>query len=328
MKKFDVVSIGSALKDIFILNKDMSCGGTKVCHPFNPEVWGDKIKIKKMYFDIGGGGTNTAATFGNLGLKTALLARVGNDLTGKEIIETMKRFRVNTNLITIGKKEETGYSVIFLDKNGERTALVFRGASDFSDFSPKNTTELRGVWFFVTSLNANIKLLDKIFTVARKHKTKIAWNPGNAELDLSKSKLKYFLQNTDVLFLNLNEAKKLTVEKNKNLKNIFYRLAELSPKAVMVVTDGKNGAWAKNGTAIVWADILDKKMVNATGAGDAFGSGFVSGLILYQGDIKKSLQLAMLNSNSVVTQMGAKHGILKKPPTTKELGKIKIKSVV
>ncbi len=111
MKKFDVIAIGSALKDIFILNKDMSCSGTKVCHPFNPEVLGDKIKIKKMYFDIGGGGTNTAATFGNMGLKTALVTRVGDDLAGKEIFKTMKKFKVNTELITRDKKEETGYSV-------------------------------------------------------------------------------------------------------------------------------------------------------------------------------------------------------------------------
>ena len=86
MKKFDVVSIGSALKDIFILNKDMSCGGTKVCHPFNPEVWGDKIKIKKMYFDIGGGGAKKPAAFGNLGLKTALLAPGGHAFTFKKNI--------------------------------------------------------------------------------------------------------------------------------------------------------------------------------------------------------------------------------------------------
>jgi len=72
---------------------------------------------------------------------------------------------------------------------------------------------------------------------------------------------------------------------------------------------------------------LDRKVVNATGAGDAFGSGFISGLILYKGNIKKSLQLGMLNSNSVVTSMGAKHGLLKKPPTEKELEKIKVRAI-
>ncbi|NMB48387.1 carbohydrate kinase family protein [Candidatus Kuenenbacteria bacterium] len=327
MKKFQVISIGSALKDIFILNKDMSCQGAKICHPFNPAVVGDKIKIKKMYFDIGGGGTNVAATLANMGVKTSLLARVGADLAGQEIIATMKKFQVDTRLITIDKKEETGYSVIFLDKDGERTALVFRGASDFADFNPTKVNQLKADWFFITSLNANLKLLNQLFAVAKKNKIKIAWNPGGAELELGSLKLKKMLRATDVLFLNIKEAQKLTGIKTKDIKIILESLSGLANKAAVVVTGGKNGAWVKNGPEILWADILDKKVVNATGAGDAFGSGFISGLILYKGNIRKSLQLGMLNSNSVVTQMGAKHGILKKPPREKELEKIKVKAI-
>lgn len=327
MQKFQVISIGSALKDIFILNKDMSCQGTKICHPFNPAVVGDKIKIKKMYFDIGGGGTNVAATLANMGVKTSLLARVGADLAGQEIIATMKKFKVDTGLITIDKKEETGYSVVFLDKAGERTALVFRGASDFADFNPTKVNQLRAGWFFITSLNANMKLLNQLFATAKKNKIKIAWNPGGAELELGSLKLKQMLKATDVLFLNMSEAQRLAGVKNKDIKNILETLNKLATKAVIVVTGGKSGAWVKNGMEILWADILDRKVVNATGAGDAFGSGFISGLILYKGNIKKSLQLGMLNSNSVVTSMGAKHGLLKKPPTEKELEKIKVRAI-
>ena len=90
------------------------------------------------------------------------------------------------------------------------------------------------------------------------------------------------------------------------------------------ITGGKRGAWVQERKNIYWAKILDKKVVNATGAGDAFGSGFISGMILYNNDLKQALQLGMLNSNSVVTEMGAKHGLLKKPPTKKMLAKIKI----
>ncbi|HOZ36277.1 MAG TPA: carbohydrate kinase family protein [bacterium] len=327
MKKFDVISVGSALKDIFILNKDMSCQGAKICHPFNPEVVGEKIKIEKMYFDIGGGGTNVAATLANMGIKTALLSRVGADLAGQEIIRTMKKFGVGTELIAIDKKEETGYSVIFLDKDGERTALVFRGASDFVDFNPKKVVQLKANWFFITSLNANMKLLNQLFAVAKKNKIKIAWNPGGAELELGSLKLKKMLKATDILFLNMSEAQKLTRTKTKNIKTVLETLGGLASKAVVVVTGGKAGAWVKNGPELLWADILDKKVVNATGAGDAFGSGFVAGLILYKGNIKKALQLGMLNSNSVVTAMGAKQGILKKPPMGKELERITVKAL-
>ena len=93
------------------------------------------------------------------------------------------------------------------------------------------------------------------------------------------------------------------------------------------MTGGKKSAWVKEDGRLVQAVIIDKKVVNATGAGDAFGSGFISGVMLYKGELIKSLQLSMLNSNSVVTKMGAKHGLLKKLPTKKMLGKIKIKII-
>jgi len=299
----------------------------KICHPFSPETVGDKINVKKMYFDIGGGGTNGAVTLANMGLKTAVVCQVGDDLAGQEIFQTMKKFKVATDFITTKKKEETGYSVIFLDKDGDKTALVYRGASDLKKYPATNLNQLNAQWFFVTSLHANLKLLSKIFSQAQKNKTKIAWNPGSSELDLGQIKLKNFLKETDILFLNFQEAQRLSQVKTKNIKKILGVLGELSPKAIIAVTGGKTGAWIKNGVAILWADILDKKVINATGAGDAFSSGFLSGLILYKGEVKKSLQLAMLNSNNVVTKMGAKHGLLKKPPLQKELEKIKVKII-
>ena len=86
-KKFDVISIGSATQDIFILNKDLKYP-VKAVNPFDKKVIGDKISVKDMYFDIGGGGSNTAATFSNMGLEVGLFTRVGKDLAGKKIPRT------------------------------------------------------------------------------------------------------------------------------------------------------------------------------------------------------------------------------------------------
>ncbi|MFH1900268.1 MAG: carbohydrate kinase family protein [Patescibacteria group bacterium] len=323
-KKYDIISIGSAVRDIFIKSKDLRCQG-KICHPFEPKNIGNKITVKEMYFDIGGGGSNSAATFSNMGLKTALLSQIANDLPGKEIIRTMEKFKVDTSLINVKKNEETGYSVIFISGAGDRTALIFRGASDFKKFKLKKT-RLDARWFFITSLNGNIQLLEQLFKAAGKNNIKIAWNPGNAELYYGHVKLKKLLQNTNFLLLNLKEAKLLAKSKSNNIKTLFDKLNKFAPKATICITAGKKGAWVKNQSQILFAKILDKKVINATGAGDAFGSGFISGIILYNNDISKSLQLAMLNSNSVVAKMGAKHGLLPKPPNQKNLGKIKIKT--
>ena len=324
--KFDIISIGSATQDIFILNKDLKYP-VKAVNPFDKKVIGDKIAVKDMYFDIGGGGSNTAATFSNMGLKVGLFTRVGKDLAGKKIIELMKKFKVDSNLIEIDKKLETAYSVIFLNKDGDRTALVFRGAADFKKIKKMPVKKLKSDWFFITTLNGNHNLLKNLFDLADNKNIKIAWNPGSAELDFSNSQIAHLLKLVNVLFLNLDEAQKLAQCKTKNIKSIYNHLEKIAPDSIICVTAGKKGAWVKKYQEFYWAGILSKKVVNATGAGDAFGAGFVAGLILYEGDIKKALQLGMLNSNSVVTKMGAKHGLLKKPPTGKMLEKIRVRKI-
>jgi len=325
-KKFDTICIGSAMRDVFILNQDLKYPH-QALNPFDPRIIGDKIAVKDVYFDIGGGASNTAATFANLGLKTALLSRVGDDLVGQEVLRVMKKIKVNLDLTTVDKQAETGYSIIFLNQNRDRTALVFRGAADFKQIKKIPLHKLDAHWLFITTLNGNLTLLRQIFKTAQQKKIKIAWNPGNAELAYGQQKLKLFLKQAQVVFLNLEEIKTLLKSRARKIERLFDQLFKLSPTTIWCVTGGKQGAWIGQTNKILWADILNYKVVNATGAGDAFGSGFVAGLILYHNDLKKAFQLAMLNSNSVVTKMGAKHGLLKKPPSGKILNKIKVKEI-
>lgn len=326
MKHYDVISIGSAIRDIFILNKDMKYP-VQAVDPFDKQAVGSKIALRDMYFDIGGGGSNTAATLSNMGLKVGLFSRIGQDPAGKEVLRVMKKFGVDTKLIEVDKKEESGYSVIFINKSGDRTTLTFRGAADFNRLKNLKTSKLVSKWFFVTSVNGNYQMLKELFNHAKEKGIKIAWNPGNAELEFSKNKMGSLLKKIDVLFVNIDEAKRLTKSQTKEIKGIIKKLERLAPYSKLCITGGKDGAWVKKDHEFYHAPILDKKVVNATGAGDAFGSGFVAGFIIYNGDLKKSLQLGMLNSNSVVTKMGAKHGLLKKRPTKKMLEKIKVKKV-
>lgn len=327
MKKFDVISIGSAIRDIFIKNRDLKCSVDDVCHPFNQALIGEKISVKRMYFDIGGGGSNSAATFARMGLKVGLMSRIGKDLAGKEVLRVMKEFKVDRTLVEVSVKEETGYSVIFLNKDGERTALTFRGAADFNQWGKIKPDKLNTNWFFITSLSGNIKLIKELFGVAKKKGIKVAWNPGDAELSQGFNKLRGLLKQSEVVVLNLREAKLVTKVRSNEIKNILAKMGKICPKGVICITQGSKGAWAMSGREIYWAKTLDKKVVNATGAGDAFGSGLVAGLILYRDDIVRALQLAMLNSNGVVTKMGAKHGLLSKPPTKKMLDKIRLSKV-
>ena len=78
--KFDIISLGSAVVDVFI-HTDVAESNNFLHYPI-----GGKLLIKELKFDIGGGGTNTAVAFSRLGLKTGCICNVGDDENGERVI--------------------------------------------------------------------------------------------------------------------------------------------------------------------------------------------------------------------------------------------------
>jgi sugar/nucleoside kinase (ribokinase family) len=157
-----------------------------------------------------------------------------------------------------------------------------------------------------------VKTLKSIFDHAKKMGARVAWNPGNAELELGRKKLLPFLKATDVLLVNREEAAMLAHVAPRFLEDAMKKLGEL-PRQALVITDGKNGAYVRTHGATLYSPALRGKRLNTTGAGDAFGSAFVGALAKghYMDD---ALRAGLLNAHGVVTHMGAKAGILKKFP--------------
>jgi len=319
----DIISIGSATKDVFLISKDFKLVRSKQFKNGLGECfsYGAKIELGDMYFDTGGGATNSAYTFANLGLKAAVVSNVGNDIYGMEILQVLAEKKISTSFLNVDKKHKTAYSTILVRPQGDRTILVYRGAS--ANFSEKNFewNRLKTKWFYITSLAGNLNLLKKIFAFAKKKKIKIAWNPGGEELKLGKEKLAPLIRQSYLFNLNKQEAEKLTGK--KDIKKILEAINKLSP-GYNLVTDGATGAYLSDGMLIYFAKALSVQPVNTTGAGDAFGSAFCSGVIL-KNDWDYALRLAVLNSGGVIQKMGAKNGLLSKLPKQKDLELVKIK---
>lgn len=166
-------------------------------------------------------------------------------------------------------------------------------------------------------------MLQAVFAQAKHQLARIAWNPGNAELEWGLKRLLPFLLQTNVLLLNMEEAAGLANTSPRHFDKIMRALGSL-PREVLVITDGQRGAYA-HARGITWhVEPMKGKVVNTTGAGDAFGSGFVASL-MRDGDIVNALKVGALNARGVITHMGAKVGILKQFPTVRDLGKAKVK---
>lgn len=320
----DIISIGSATRDVFLKNVPFVIQKNKKSSTnyFVSLPLGSKIEIKDVLFETGGGGTNTAVTFSRLGLKAGIISVVGDDPSGKEIIANLKKEKVNTAFITTNAKKATGYSVILLTPGGKRTILVHRGASNLFNKNKIHWNKLKSQWFYISSLGGNVELLKQLVSYANKNKIKTAINPGFLELKTGFKKLKPILNKINVLILNREEASKLVKKPYNNFPLILKTLQKkLGP--TMVVTDGPRNAFLIDNDKIYETQPLNVKIVNTTGAGDAFGSAFTSGIIL-KNDVDYALRLAILNSNYVITKMGSKRGLLKKRPNKQELKKVKI----
>jgi len=309
---FDVITIGSATRDVFFKAEDFevrkhadSPTGVELCFPL-----GSKIEIKEVVFATGGGGTNTAVTFARQGLKTACVGVVADDFNGHEILDELKREGIEP-IFHIFDEGHTAYSVIIALPDASRTILSYKGEGQNFDISKIDFDKLESKWIYIDSLGGHLELLEAIVNHARKNNIKLAFNPGGKILALGLEKLKPFLKYINVYTTNQEEASLLSGIDYKKEEEIFKFMDEIID-GVFVMTKGPEGVVVSDGKNIYSAGTPDSPRVERTGAGDAFGSGFVAGYIQKNGDIEFAIQLATANASSVVTKFGSKAGILKR----------------
>jgi ribokinase len=207
---------------------------------------------------------------------------------------------------------QSGYSVIMIATNGERTILNHAGISSKTiDLSPIKDVD----WVYPTSLAAGgLPLLRQIIDEAEKHNVKVMLNPAGPEL-ANPEKLKVLLESIDVLCCNKEEMSLLV--SGETLEELALHGLNYVP--VVIVSDGPNGVVATDGKTLVRAGMYeDVPVIDRTGAGDAFASGFLSQWS--QGkSLKESIIFASANSTAVVSKIGAKGGILHKNITLHEM---------
>lgn len=310
----DVITFGSATRDIFVRSKDLKIIAS-------PEFLtgkglaveaGAKVYIEELVFASGGGGTNCAATFALQRLKVAYVGLVGNDPGGREIIRELKELGVKTDFVKITDKAKTPYSIILSAPGKERSILVFEGAShllSLDDVPWKKIKKAR--WFYVSGLSGeSSKAFEPLINFASENKIKLAVNPGHDQLTKDLELLKSLLKKIDILIVNQEEASIITGVDYKNEEELFKKFDELVP-GIAIMSKGPQGVAVSDGKKIYRAGVPESGYVDRTGSGDAFGSGFVSEIIS-GGSIEEAIALGTANATSVVQQIGAKNGLLRK----------------
>lgn len=320
MLKNKITTIGGATRDIMFYTDDMVLIDNKkdlLRKKLIGFEYGAKVYSKNVSFAFGGGGMNTAVNLAGLGIKTQTILSIGDDMVAGDILRELKAKNVASKLVQKHNKTISGTSfVINVGKYNEHVIFAYRGANNKIDLTKRVVSRINTPWIYLTSLPKGSKAsLKYLFEHCEKNNTKLAWNPGTNQLKTGLKGLKKYMKCTEVFDVNRDEALELVMSvKGKDTKdNIKFLLKFLHQygQKITVITDGHKGAHVYDGENYYFRPAFKRKSVNTTGAGDAFGSSFVAGLIKYKGDIKKSLKLAIAASNAVISTVGAQEGLLK-----------------
>ena len=319
---YDVITVGSATVDALVRTEfsEMVHGQHKeecIAYPV-----GAKILMKELILTVGGGGTNSAVSLSRLGHKVAFLGKIGLKENSRRVVNQLRKENVDISLIIRSKTGRTGYSIVLDSKKHDRTILIFRGSNNDLRFNEISLNKLKTKWFYFSSMiGTSFKTLEKIASYAAKNNIKISFNISSYLAKKGKNYLKNILKKVNILVLNKEEAG-LLVGKG-DINNLLKKLNKLGPY-IVAITDGKKGVYVFNNNQVYCGKSHNITVIETTGAGDAFASSFLSG-IMRKNDIEFALKLGITNAESVIQHHGAKEKLLKYNEALKIMKKKPIK---
>ena len=325
----EIVTIGSATLDVFIecdAANIVSVASKNKSTNFMSFSYGSKLEVEGFTPSTGGGGINTAANFVNLGYKTSSIVKLGNDFIKKAVLKKIEKLGIEDDCICFDEHENTGFSIILMSFQGDRTVLAHRGAN--AKLSKKDiewNKIKKAKWLYIAPLNGDSAyILDELAEFAENHNVNMALNVGTTNIRQGKETLHKVISTAEILIMNREEASMFTgIEVRPDTKEIKYSediihedirkmivmLKDMGAK-VVVITDGKNGSYAYDGKTYYQCGEYPAKVKSTLGAGDCFASTFVASMDKTNWDIEKSLKYATVNAAAKIETSGAQNGFL------------------
>ncbi len=307
---YDLISIGDVVVDTYIplikaevLEKD----GVKLLGlPYAGKLW-----VEQSNSMVGGNAANNAVGSSRLGLKTAIYTNVGNkdeDEWDDRIIAKLKKEKVDTRYVVETDELPSNHNIV-LDFKGERTILVHHQPWRF------NLPDLdKTKWLYLTSMApsfADSNLINQITNYVERSGAKLVYQPGTFQLRWGLKNNSKILVLSQAFIVNCEEAKIFlghNTQDKISVKNLLSKISNLGPKMVMI-TDGVNGSFGYDSKNFYKLDSFPAKLVEMTGAGDAYASGLSAGL-LYGKDLKEAMRWGAANGAAVVEKLGPQAGLL------------------
>lgn len=318
---FDLITIGDCMIDAFHLLEDHEI--QLVCDLRREDcrlclTYADKIPVKEIKKMVAGNAANNAVGSARLGLKTAIYTVVGDDSSGQLIKAKLEEAGVETDYLIIERGAESNYSTV-LSYQGERTILVYH-----SDRSFKFPVMQPARYLYFTSMTkaGHEAITPDLLAYVRQHRSKLIYQPGTYQLRLSAGASPDLLEVSEMIIMNVEEAKMyLALPESTNIADLLAHLRKFGPK-IVVITDGPKGSYAASNDGQWFLPSRPEiKRIEATGAGDAYATGFTAAL-LCGCDVPEAMRWGTLNAEGVIQQIGSQAGLLTREAMDHQLSKL------
>lgn len=312
-KTIDFVVIGDTVTDAFIritranVHTIEEADGSEeqdICFINGAKIPYDYAKI----IPGAGNSANAATAATKLGLHTLLVADVGGDKQGAELIEALKAHGIDTSFVRVNQGKATNYNYILWHKS-ERTILT-----KHETFEYKLPVFPTPKWIYFSSLGENsLPYHEEILAYLNAHpEVQLAFQPGTFQIKLGAEKLKGLYERCSIFFCNTDEARQILGSTEHEPSKLPKLMSQLGPK-MTVITDGPKGLYAydanRDKTWFVPPYPDPQPPVERTGAGDACSSTIAAALA--QGlPLEEALLWGPINSMSVVQYVGSQEGLL------------------
>jgi ribokinase len=304
----DLLTIGDVDIDFYmkidekeVVSSAESGGEAKICF-----YHGSKIPVSHFDTSIAGNSLNVGVGCTKLGLKTEIYTELGDDTNADKVISELGKLGVVTTYCIKNKDTPTNVHTVIV-YSGDRTIFSYH---EKRVYKIRNWEEPR--WVYYTSLGHGFEdFQGELIKYLKTHnKVGVAFNPGTIQMRAGLEKLKDFIKITDILFLNTEEAKRLVGD--FALPELHKQLHLLGAK-LSVITDGQRGASASDGDTVIEVNSYSdsRPVVDKTGAGDAFSSGFLSA-IFYGKKMREALAWGVVNAGDQIKEIGALKGLCDK----------------
>jgi len=309
-----ILGIGNAIVDVFVkvddsflIKNKLTKGSMKLIEKEEFNRLRNVIKIEKI--EAGGSVANTMAGIAFLKGNSSFIGKINSDEFGKIYKNSLKKINVNFSYTIKNENLSTGASIIFVTPDSERTMCTYLGIS--SKLSKYDIDEniirahklilLEG---YLWDKGISEEMFKHVINLAKKNNIEIAMSLSDI-FCVSRHRqdfLNLLMNDLNILIGNENEINELM--QKTNLSDSIKEIKKINK--LIIVTRSKDGSLAiQNQKIINCESIKVKKILDLTGAGDLFASGFLKEY-LDNSNIKKCLRTGSELAGKIIQKIGAR----------------------